>query len=158
MIILVEGPDGAGKTELINKLLRSHPDSSTLHFGAPKTQEEEENYWMVYMRAISETDPNKLTLFDRCWYSDLVYAPVMRGKPGMDMRHVKMLEKYVIASGGGHVVHCTANIHVLWARCQRRGEDYVTEKSQLEAIAKSYEDVLTNKCTLPVIRYDTSHL
>jgi len=156
MIIIVEGPDGAGKSTLIQQLLASHPGSTMKHFGAPKNDDESYNYWQVYMDAINEADPTKLTIFDRSWYSDLVYAPVMRNRDEMDLRHVKLLEAFVVSHGGGYVIYLTATLNVLWKRCTVRGEHYVKTKEQLIALAQGYSDVFANVCTLPVVRYDTT--
>lgn len=156
MIIIVEGPDGAGKSTLIKQLLDSHPGSTMKHFSKPNTDEEALNYWQVYMDAVLEADPTKLTIFDRSWYSDLVYAPVMRHRDEMDIRHVKMLESLVVTHGGGYVIYMTATLNVLWKRCTVRGEHYVKTKEQLAALAQGYSDVFANACSLPVVRYDTT--
>lgn len=156
MIIIVEGPDGAGKSTLIDKLMKSHPGSSYKHFSNPKTDEEAYGYWKVYAQAIEETDPNKVTVFDRSWYSDVVYGPIFRDRLEMDPMHVKMLESLVQTHGGGHVIYCTAPVNVLWARCQRRGEKFVLSKDKLAEVAKSYGNVMATQCSLPVARYDTS--
>lgn len=157
MIIIVEGPDGAGKSTLIEKLLRAHPDSKAVHFSNPKTDEEAFGYWKVYAEAILATDPNKVTIFDRSWYSDRVYAPIFRNRIEMDITHLTMLEALVIWHGGGHVIYCHAPYATLWTRCQKRGETYVTSKDKLIAVANAYHEVMTNECGLPVISYDTKN-
>ena len=58
MIIIVEGPDGAGKTTIIKQLMESHPGSFYRHFSNPKTEEEADNYWKVYAEAVSLADPS----------------------------------------------------------------------------------------------------
>ncbi len=152
MIIIVEGPDGAGKSTLINQLMKSHPNSSYRHFSNPKTDEEAFGYWKVYAQAIEDTDPAKVTIFDRSWYSDLVYAPIFRGRDEMDQMHVKMLELLVQSKGGGFVIYCTAPINMLWSRCKKRGETYVLSKEKLAEVAKSYGNVMATQCSLPVVR------
>ncbi len=156
MIIIVEGPDGAGKSTLIDQLLKSYPGSSYKHFSNPKTDEEAFGYWKVYAEAIEETDPTKVTVFDRSWYSDVVYGPIFRNRLEMDAMHVKMLEALVLTRGGGHVIYCTAPVNVLWSRCQKRGEKYVLSKDKLAEVAKSFSDVMATKCSLPVVRFDTN--
>lgn len=155
MIIIVEGPDGAGKSTLIDKLLKSYPGSSYQHFSNPKTDEEAWNYWKVYAEAIEATDPTKVTIFDRSWYSDVVYGPIFRNRLEMDPLHVKMLEALVQTHGGGHVIYCTAPVNVLWSRCQKRGEKYVLSKDKLAEVANSYVNVMATQCGLPVVKFDT---
>lgn len=155
MIIIVEGPDGAGKSTLIKSMLKSHPGSTCKHFGSPKTDEEAFGYWKVYAQAIEDTDPTTVTIFDRSWYSDVVYGPIFRNRLEMDPMHVKMLELMVQMHGGGHVIYCKAPISVLWARCKKRGETYVLSKEKLTEVAKSYSSIMATQCRLPVIHYDT---
>lgn len=155
MIIIVEGPDGAGKTTLVNELLKSHPGSTSKHFSNPKSKEEALNYWKVYAEAVEATDPTKVTIFDRCWYSDMVYGPLFRGELEMDARHARMLDALAQMHGGCFLIYCTAPINVLWARCVKRGEEFVLDKHKLAAVSSSYDDVLGAVCTLPVVRFDT---
>lgn len=157
MIIIVEGPDGAGKTTTINALLKSHPGSTTRHFSNPKSDEEAYDYYKVYAQAIKEADPEKVTIFDRSWYSDLVYGPVIRNRQEMSNLHAEMLEALVISNGGGgFVIYCTAPLSVLWSRCKKRGETYIQNIEQLGKISDGYKKVLSSKCSLPVIRFDTA--
>lgn len=155
MIIIVEGPDGAGKTTIIKQLMESHPGSSYRHFSNPKTEEEANNYWKVYAEAISLADPAKVHIFDRSWYSDVVYGPIFRGRLEMDPMHVKMLEALVKTHGGGFVLYCTAALKTLWSRCKQRGETFVLSKDKLDEVSKSYAHVMATQCGLPVVRYDT---
>lgn len=155
MIIIVEGPDGAGKTTIIKQLMESLPGSLYRHFSNPKTKEEADNYWKVYAEAVSSADPTKVHIFDRSWYSDVVYGPIFRGRLEMDPMHVKMLEALVKTHGGGFVIYCTAPLKTLWSRCKQRGETFVLSKDKLDEVSRSYAHVMATQCGLPVIRYDT---
>ncbi len=157
MIYIIEGPDGAGKTTLVEQIKKSHMNARVLHFGAPATPEAADKYYEVYAKAISEKQPDEVLIFDRSWYSDMVYGPVMRGRLEMTQAHADMLSAMVVANGGGIVVYCTAPIKVLWARCTRRGEAYITTREKLVDIAKGYAEVMKHNVRfLPVVRYDTS--
>ena len=135
--------------------MESHPGSLYRHFGNPKTEEEAYNYWKVYAEAVSLVDPAKVHVFDRSWYSDVVYGPIFRGRLDMDPMHVKMLEALVKTHGGGFVIYCTAPLKTLWARCKQRGETFVLSKDKLDEVSKSYAHVMATQCGLPVVRYDT---
>ena len=157
MIYIIEGPDGAGKTTLVEQIKKSHMNAKVLHFGAPQTPEEADNYYKVYAEAISAKRDDEVLIFDRSWYSDMVYGPVMRNRQEMTQEHADMLSAMVVACGGGIIIYCTAPIKVLWARCQRRGETYLQNQAQLQAIATGYSKVMAeNVRFLPVVRYDTA--
>lgn len=157
MIYIIEGPDGAGKTTLVEQIKKSHMNAKVLHFGAPQTPEEADNYYKVYAEAINAKRDDEVLIFDRSWYSDMVYGPVMRNRQEMTQEHADMLSAMVVARGGGIIIYCTAPIKVLWARCQRRGETYLQNQVQLQAISIGYSKVMAeNVRFLPVVRYDTA--
>ena len=157
MIYIIEGPDGAGKTTLVEQIKKSHMNAKVLHFGAPQTPEEADNYYKVYAAAINAMRDDEVLIFDRSWYSDMVYGPVMRSRQEMTQEHADMLSAMVVARGGGIIIYCTAPIKVLWARCQRRGETYLQNQAQLQAISVGYSRVMAeNVRFLPVVRYDTA--
>lgn len=157
MIYIIEGPDGAGKTTLVEQIKKSHMNAKVLHFGAPQTPEEADNYYKVYAAAINAMRDDEVLIFDRSWYSDMVYGPVMRNRQEMTQEHADMLSAMVVARGGGIIIYCTAPIKVLWARCQRRGETYLQNQAQLQAISVGYSRVMAeNVRFLPVVRYDTA--
>ncbi len=155
MIIIVDGPDGSGKSTLIEKLLMSHPGSHKVHFGTPADDAAAYAYWEVYAQAIKEAGTASVVIFDRSWLSDMVYGPVMRGRQEMTALHAEMLEGMVVSHGGGLVIYCTAPTRTLWMRCNSRGETYIKSIEQLDEIASLYIPVMKN-CSLPVIRYDTA--
>ena len=138
MIYIIEGPDGAGKTTLVEQICKSNYNAVVKHFGAPQTPEEADNYYKVYVEAINAKRDDEVLIFDRSWYSDMVYGPVMRNRHEMTQEHADMLSAMVVARGGGIIIYCTAPIKVLWARCQRRGETYLQNQAQLQAISIGY--------------------
>ena len=157
MIYIIEGPDGAGKTTLVEQIKKSHMNAKVLHFGAPQTPEEADNYYKVYAEATNTMRDDEVLIFDRSWYSDMVYGPVMRNRHEMTQEHADMLSAMVVARGGGIIIYCTAPIKVLWSRCQRRGETYLQNQAQLQAISIGYSKVMAeNVRFLPVVRYDTA--
>lgn len=157
MIYIIEGPDGAGKTTLVEQLRKSNYNAVVKHFGAPQTPEEADNYYKVYANAINDKRDDEVLIFDRSWYSDMVYGPVMRNREEMTQEHADMLSAMVVARGGGIIIYCTAPIKTLWARCQRRGETYLQSQAQLQSISILYGMVMAeNVRFLPVVRYDTA--
>ena len=156
MFYIVEGPDGAGKTTLVNQLVAAHPGAKVLHFGKPTTDEEAFNYWQVYLRAIKENANTPVAIFDRSWYTDIVYGPIIRNRIEMTHTNMEILELAVKACGGGVILYLTANTTLLWKRCKQRGETYITCMDQLNRLRADYELVMKQPIYLPVVRIDTS--
>lgn len=157
MIFIIEGPDGAGKTTLVNQLKQALPQAKVEHFGAPETDDDAFNYWQKYAWAIKDVQPGETVIFDRSWYSDLVYGPIMRDRQEMSQAHADMLSAMVVASGGGIIIYCNAPVKVLWSRCKARGETYITSQELLGRIAVLYGTVMSKYVSyLPVIPYNTA--
>lgn len=155
MIYIIEGPDGAGKTTLAEQIKEANPGSKILHFGAPATLEEAENYWMVYL-AVLKAHAGETVILDRSWYSDMVYGPIMRAREDMSIEHKEILEMTVRALGGGIVIYCTGVQKQLWSRCIARGENYIPNIDVHKSICSAYDDVMKGVKWLPVVRYNTT--
>ena len=74
MIIIIEGPDGAGKTTLAEQISRQ-TKYPIIHRTKPKNEEEKKRMMGEYLQTIRS---GKNMIFDRCWYSEMAYGPVMR--------------------------------------------------------------------------------
>lgn len=155
MIYIVDGPDGAGKTTLARKIKEATPGAKILHFGPPATPEDAKNYWLVYLHAIEDNDGQTI-IFDRSWYSDLVYGPIMRNKQEMTDEHRDCLEHAVRSCGGGLVIYCTGVPRKLWSRCLQRGETYIKNGDQHKAICQKYDEVMHSITRLPLVVYNTT--
>lgn len=156
MIILLEGPDGAGKTTLADQITAAAMKVRRWHFGAPANDAEAFDYYKAYAVAIRECEPDAINIFDRSWYSDMVYGPVIRNRLEMTREHADMLSAMCVANSGGMVIYCTAPLKTLWSRCRAKGEDQVTSYEMLSAVADKYNKVMHEVAYLPVIRYDTA--
>src|SRR5262245_32407171 len=75
-MIIVEGPDGAGRTTLVHTLLEEYPQ---LKLGVRGVSDRTELWKSTVgdtFRALSEAVHNKQTyLWDRLFYSEFIYAP-----------------------------------------------------------------------------------
>lgn len=156
MIYIIDGPDGAGKSTLAENILAASQCAVLKHFGTPKTPEEADNYWQIYLEAVESAADGHTVIFDRSWYSDLVYGPIMRGKQEMTEAHKNCLEHAVRSVGGGLVIYCTGVQRKLWSRCCMRGETYIKNADQHKAICQKYDEVMHNITRLPLVIYNTT--
>lgn len=150
MIIIIEGPDGAGKTTLANQLSRQ-TKYDIVHRSQPKTDDEKKHMMSEYVAAIKSS---KNTILDRCWYSEMVYGPIMRDASVISYPEMYKLEK-LLAKAGAIVIYATAPKAALWQRCQKRGEDYITSHATFCQICDAYEQLMTDvPHYIPVLKYE----
>jgi thymidylate kinase len=149
MIIVIEGPDGSGKTTLAQQLSRqtSYP---IIHRSQPKSDEEKKLMMGMYLQAIKE---NKNAIFDRCWYSEMAYGPVMRDASVISYPEMYELER-MLAKNGAMIIYCTGPEPALWMRCQKRGEDYIKSRDDFKAIYTNYQNIMSVPHYVPVVKYE----
>lgn len=149
MIYILEGPDGAGKSTLA-KQLQEQTGFEIVHRSKPKSEEEKKEMLAMYAVSIMNNDN---VIFDRAWYSEMVYGPIMRDITCISMDTMYKLEK-MLKIKGGIVIHCTDSIEKLWKRCEKRGEDYIRDVGQLAKIKMAYMDLFHNvPHEIPIVRY-----
>lgn len=154
MIIIIEGPDGAGKTTLANKL-QKQTGYMLLHRSQPKSEEEKAKMMAEYMDVLKS---GKNCIMDRCWYSEMVYGPVMRDAAVISYPQMYALERQ-LARAGGLVIHCTGSLQTLWKRCLTRGEDYIVDKDTFTKIYNGYDELMNGvPHTVPVVTYEYKDL
>ena len=151
MIILIEGPDGAGKTTLANKLA-DILHCENVHMSYPKTEEEKQQMFQQYL-AIITSNSNKNIILDRCWYSEMVYGPVKREKSYISLGQMIQLEHCVNNNGGGFIIYCTGSAKDLYERSKIRGEDYINSSNELSVVVDLYEKIFRMRHSLPVLKY-----
>lgn len=150
MIIILEGPDGSGKTTLANKLSVTM-NMPIIHNVAPKNEDDFNGMYDMYMNIVLD---NGHAILDRCWYSEIVYGEILRGESAIDLNEMLYLEELISHQEGGMIIHCTDKLNMLWQRCQYRGEDLVTLKEDLGAIKKAYDNLfMEEEHILPVVNY-----
>ena len=154
MIVIVEGPDGSGKSTLCAQLVDIlGPACRYKHFSYPKDKQEADNLlytYSAYLRNSLIEGGN--TVIDRMWPSTMVYGEVLRGNPEIAYRQALELE----ASLCGHaiMIYCTGDPEDMWHRCVERGEDYVTGFKEFYSICRKYDEVmLEQKHLIPVFTY-----
>ena len=100
----------------------------------------------------------KNCIFDRSWYSEMVYGPVMRDASVITYPQMYELERK-LAKRGAVVIYCTAPEQVLWKRCTSRGEDYITKYETFQQICMGFEQLMLQVPHLiPVVTYEYTGL
>lgn len=154
MIIIIEGPDGAGKTTLAKKI-SEQTGYMLLHRTQPKTEEDKKRMMDEYVQVIKA---GKNCIMDRCWYSEMVYGPIMRDESVISFVQMYELES-LLARNGALIIHCTAPEQTLWKRCLRRGEDYIKDRETLKKIRDYFEDLMHKiPHKVPVLKYEYEDL
>ena len=148
MIFILEGPDGSGKSTLAKKL-SEQTGYSVVHMSAPKTEEEKASMFDMYKQAIAESYN---VIFDRSWYSEIVYGPVMRDGSCISYEDMYRLE-LDLCTVGAMIIYCTDRLDVLWDRCKKRGEDYVKDVEVFKAIYNGYDRLMDYPHLIPIVKY-----
>lgn len=149
MVIIIEGPDGSGKSTLAKQLSRQtgYPIE---HRSKPETPEEKARMMGEYIQ-LAKSSRN--IILDRCWYSEMVYGPVMRDQAYIDYPQMYELER-LLAKGGAMIIYCTGPKAALWTRCVKRGEEYITSRDNFHAICDGYDKLMSVPHYIPVVEYE----
>src|SRR6056300_1129132 len=85
-IIIFEGPDGVGKTTLVNHIKNKYKNSYYMHLRVNKNMK----LWhTASMRlAIKKKNQGKLVLLDRHWPSEQCYSYIYRDGPSYDAKFI----------------------------------------------------------------------
>lgn len=153
MIIIIEGPDGSGKTTLANQLSKQ-TGYPIVHRSKPETEEEKRLMMGEYLQTIRS---GKNMIFDRCWYSEMAYGPVMRDDSVISYPEMYELERQLVKCGA-IIIHATGPKAALWQRCQSRGEDYVTSRDDFNAVCDNFDKIMSVPHYIPVVRYEYKDL
>lgn len=148
MIIIIEGPDGSGKTSLANQI-SEQTGWPILHRDKPKTDEEKVAMYNNYMQIACSS---RNVIMDRSLYSELVYGPIMRDKSVISFYQMYTLERRM-ATSGAMIIYCTDKEAALWKRATKRGEGYITSRNDFKAICEAYDDLFSIPHLIPVTRY-----
>lgn len=156
MILLIEGPDFAGKTSIVDEIKRDWyrsigPDAHTVSF-RKMTHNENGKLPLLekFIRASYQYDVN---IWDRSYYpSDLIYNPIVKKEPSV-LEAARGCIEHELLLAGAVVVFVTAQLPVLQARAVR-GDEYI-HTEQLSLICGSYARFL-GSTPLPWVTIDTS--
>lgn len=149
-LVVLEGPDGSGKTTLAEALGREGYEYA--HCGAP-----EKPAFYYYMDGLRSTQGP--TVMDRFHVGSYVYGTAFRHMDDLSDYERWTLEGTVLGQGGVMIYTCPP-AHVT-AKNLERGPDneeatiYEVPEKQLE-IRQLYEHFMSRRTQLPLINYDYS--
>jgi thymidylate kinase len=139
-MIVLEGPDLAGKSTLASRLNEAIPGSRIVHFGPPK---QGEDLMRTYLSAILDAVTNPgVTIFDRLHVGAYTYGKVMRQREDLDPSELDAVD-VILDRYGSERLFVTAPWGTILERMKGREEDFVNEE-QLRQVWHLYEDILTD--------------
>jgi thymidylate kinase len=129
--IILEGPDGAGKTTLASTLCE-HLGATYIHNGL------HEYPFFEYMQQImfAMEEDQLPVVWDRFWLSNLVYSPIMGGT--LLTPSEEQILRMLTMNLGGEAVICMPSYEVVLDNWKRRGDEYVTDEAKMRLIYHSY--------------------
>jgi hypothetical protein len=149
-IIILEGPDGSGKTTLAERLRGTH-GYEIIHFSPPTKGEDLRK---TYLDALQTAKENGVkTVFDRLHLSEPIYGPIMRREkePGLK-QNAKIIERHSEAMDAQVVLCLPPWRFVLRNWLANRENEYVDAVWKMEKIWKGYLKLL--RSDRPYIWFD----
>jgi hypothetical protein len=145
-VIILEGPDGGGKTTLARHLNEKY-GYVTMKTSQPKDGEDLfTSYTTSLLQATGSWRP---IVFDRHYLGEPVYGPIMRDADLLGTRGRRLLERLIV-SRGVHLVLCLPTWEkLLQAWKDKNGDDYLRNEDQLAKINTAYHRQL-EKIHMPV--------
>ncbi len=147
MLTIVEGPDGAGKTSLIDTLWARR--AQVMHHGPYNGHRD------TYSRYLKPMIMRRLgahLVYDRSWISEPIYGEVYRnGVSRIDGAHRRFLERLALSHRAVLVLALPPLARCIAAWSERLEDEYLKSS---EALSRVYELYATATYTLPLVRYD----
>ena len=149
-MIILEGPDGGGKTFLANRLLDLMPSGvdHVDHHG-PYLGHDAAQLMATYLQSVKSAD-----IMDRCWLSENIYANEFRGDIGrLSSVDELTLESFALERGAT-VICCLPSMNTMLKTWRgRRSKEYVTNEAALRRVWTRYA-FLHQTSTIPVLYWN----
>lgn len=131
MIVIIEGPDGAGKTELAHTLCQRY-NLAYLHEGPPPPRPADvlKHYGTLLNKA-----RGKNILFDRLALGERVYGPIVRRDNRLTEEGWHAFARLIKASGA-HQILCLPSLETCCTNMRERGE--TVNEPQMKAVHAAF--------------------
>lgn len=139
--VIIEGPDGAGKTRLARELCARY-GMGYHHEGPPPPGVDLTAYYAKLL--VNATRP---TVFDRLYLGELVYGPLLRGGSRVSAYDLRMLHRLVVGTGST-VVTCLPDFCVCLENNQAKTE-LITDQVTLRDAYDAWDLVFNAVMTIP---------
>jgi hypothetical protein len=139
-VVILEGPDGAGKTTLAN-VLKDRFGYQYHHEGPPPP---EVNPLIYYGQILYDyTHGDTPVVFDRLHAGELVYGPILRGKTTLTLEGIKLMNR-VRSAYAIHLVFCMPGRDVAYANWRKRKGELFTDSTKFFDVYAAYEKMIQN--------------
>lgn len=142
MQIIIEGPDGAGKSTLAKKI------ADTFNLKIIHSGKDDLNNLAYYAKLLTD-NPN--AVFDRFYFSEIVYGNALRnGKLRLTQHEINQLQ-LLLEMRDVIIFYVTNTKEVLTDRMLDCGETYLPAE-RLDDIMEGYENLFNSGFELPVFK------
>lgn len=134
-VIILEGPDGCGKTTLANMLIKDYGFRSQ-HVSRPEKGEDVfKTYSNHLLRALRGDQP---VVFDRLYLGERIYGPIMRGHDLLGEEGQRLIERIVRARDVKTIL-CLTDYDSAVERWKIRGDDYILREDSFSQVYDRYQ-------------------
>lgn len=147
-LVILEGPDGAGKTTLYEKHFKPL-GFEFFHHGVYDTPLDAYKAYREEQEAIRHRDK---VVLDRCHISQAVYGPMYRAEPHFRVHHNVVDGVYFQMKAVVVLCNTKEAIHN-WRK--RKGDEYIQSEGPYQLVHQKYElDNVRKLTTLAIVEYD----
>jgi len=153
MIVILEGPDGSGKSTLKEALIKHYNFIEPIPKTLP-THKTTETMCGENATALNLAIYNgENVVLDRGWMSEDIYSKVFRRGPSRFSKTHKAMFERLALTAGVVVVLCDPGASTIIRNLSERGDEHIRDIETINSIINEYKhfDSLTS---LPVIRYN----
>jgi hypothetical protein len=145
MIIILDGPDGAGKSTLATQLaswLNSVDGRPVMvaHHGPYQHLNGAELSKVLFRSMAPALVANTHVIMDRCWLSEPIYAKAYGRDNRLLRSHHRMLERCALAASA-QLVLCLPSFEVCHAAWSSGREEYIKDVEAFRGVHDAYHDV-----------------
>jgi len=144
-LIVLEGPDGAGKTTLAQKLIELDVKA-----GKPTPLYLHGRYWRRHiwswhagmLRYAARESRRRLVVIDRHWLSECIYGTAIRQGPAYGAS-ARSMHRHLLHLGALYVLCVTDPEYLVstWQRLHKQRDELLTKERQVRDIATRYLDL-----------------